>query len=83
VYACTSHVLNKQNYDLDYALCDIDNIIPTWEKMNHNYAELGYPYEIKSNCGKDWVDSCKYCYYKFNNKLLHTVAQEMPDKNFP
>jgi hypothetical protein len=51
--------------------------------MNHNYAELGYPYEIKSNCGKDWVDSCKYCYYKFNNKLLHTVAQEMPDKNFP
>jgi hypothetical protein len=83
VYVCTSHVLNKQNYDLDYSLCDIDNIIPTWEKLNRNYEENGYPYEIKNNCGKDWGESCKYCYYKFNNKVLHTVAQEMPDKNFP
>ena len=83
VYVCTSHVLNKQNYDLDYSLCDIDNIIPTWEKLNQNYKDNGYPYEIKNNCGKDWTESCKYCYYKFNNKVLHTVAQEMPDKNFP
>jgi hypothetical protein len=83
VYVCTSHVLNTQNYDLDYSLCDIDNIIPTWEKLNQNYEENGYPYEIKNNCGKGWGESCKYCYYKFNNKVLHTVAQEMPDKNFP
>jgi hypothetical protein len=83
VYACTSHVLNKQNYDLDYSLCDIDSIIPTWQKLNENYKNLGFPYEIKGNCGKNWVDTCKYCYYKFNNKVLHTVAQEMPDKNFP
>jgi hypothetical protein len=83
VYVCTSHVLNTQNYDLDYSLCDIDNIIPTWEKLNQNYKEKGYPYEIKNNCGNGWSESCKYCYYKFNNKVLHTVAQEMPDKNFP
>jgi GR25 family glycosyltransferase involved in LPS biosynthesis len=83
VYICTSHVLNKRNYDLDYSLCDVDNIIPTWNKLNENYKNKNYPYEIKNNCGKDWVDTCKYCYYKFNNKVLHTVAQEMPDKNFP
>jgi len=83
VYICTSHVLNKRNYDLDYSLCDVDNIIPTWNKLNENYKNKNYPYEVKNNCGKDWVDTCKYCYYKFNNKVLHTVAQEMPDKNFP
>ena len=79
---CTSHVLNTKNYDLDYSLCDIDQIIPTWEKCNKNYQEKGYPYELKGNCGKNWSESCKFCFYKFNNKILHTVAQEMPDKNF-
>jgi hypothetical protein len=83
VYICTSHVLNKQNYDLDYSLCDVDNIIPTWQQLSDNYAAKGYPYEVKNNCGQNWTDSCKYCYYKFNNKILHTVAQEMPDRNFP
>lgn len=83
VYICTSHVLNKQNYDLDYSLCDVDNIISTWQKLSENYATRGYPYEVKNNCGQNWTDSCKYCYYKFNNKILHTVAQEMPDRNFP
>jgi hypothetical protein len=83
VYICTSHVLNKQNYDLDYSLCDVDNIIATWQRLSDNYAEKGYPYEVKNNCGQDWTDSCKYCYYKFNNKILHTVAQQMPDRNFP
>ena len=46
------------------------------------FAEKGYPYEVKNNNGKNWCSSCKYCYYKFNNKLLYTVANEMPDKNF-
>ena len=73
----------KQNYDLDYSLCDVDNIIPTWQKLSENYANKGYPYEVKNNCGQNWTESCKYCYYKFNNKILHTVAQEMPDRNFP
>jgi hypothetical protein len=82
VYTCTSHVLNKKNYDLDYALCSVDDILETWTKLNNNFAEKGYPYEIKKNQGQGWCSSCNYCYYKFNNRLLHTVAQEMPDKNF-
>ena len=82
VYMCTSHVLNVKNYDLDYSLCDVENIIPTWDKCNKNYQEKGYPYELKGNCGKNWSKACKFCFYKFNNKILHTVAQEMPDKNF-
>ncbi|CAK0758602.1 hypothetical protein CCP3SC1AL1_2540001 [Gammaproteobacteria bacterium] len=51
--------------------------------MNESYKKNGYPYQIKNNCGGDWESSCKFCYYKFNNKILHTVSQEMPDKNFP
>jgi len=82
VYACTSHVLENRCYDNDWALCDTDNIKPAWELMNKRFAEKGYPYEVKNNNGKDWCNSCKYCYYKFNNKLLYTVANEMPDKNF-
>ena len=59
---CTSHDLNTKTYDLDYSLCDIDQIIPTWEKCNKNYQEKGYPYELKGNCGKNWSDSCKFCF---------------------
>lgn len=83
VYICTSHVLNKRTYDLDYSLGSVDEILSIWEKMSKNLS-TGLPiYEIKKNCGKNWSESCKYCYYKFNNKLLHTVINEMPDKNFP
>lgn len=83
VYICTSHVLNKRCYDLDYSLCSVDDIIDTWKTLNRNFSEKGYPYEVKGNNGCGWSDTCKYCYYKFNNKLLHTVANDMPDKNFP
>lgn len=83
VYTCTSHVLQKRTYDVDYALCDTKDIISTWEKMNENYASLGYPYEVKGNKGCGWKESCTYCYYANNNKLLHTVSREMKDKNFP
>lgn len=83
VYICTSHVLNKRNYDLNYSLGSVDNILDIWEKMSDNLSK-GLPlYEVKGNCGKNWTSSCKFCYYKFNNKLLHTVVNEMPDKNFP
>lgn len=83
VYICTSHVLQKRVYDLDYSLCSVDNIIEAWAKMNEHYQKNKYPYEVKNNKGNDWCDTCKFCYYKFNNKLLHTVANEMPDKDFP
>ena len=83
VYTCTSHVLNTRTYDLNHSLCTVDDIISTWDKMNKSFKDKGYPYEVNGNKGKDWCSSCKFCYYKFNNKLLHTVAHEMPDKNFP
>lgn len=83
VYICTSHVLNKRIYDLDYSLGSVSDILNIWAKSSDSYKTNGYPYEIKCNKGKNWGDSCKYCYYKFNNKLLHTVANEMPDKDFP
>lgn len=83
IYICTSHVLNQRTYDLDYSLGSIDDVLGIWDRMSKSYAEKGYPYEIKCNAGKEWKKDCKFCYYKFNNKLLHTVAQDMPDRNFP
>lgn len=83
VYICTSHVLNTRTYDVEYALCDIKDIIKTWGEMNINYQQTGHPYQVKGNGGCGWSDICSKCYYYNNNKLLHTVAQPMPDKNFP
>lgn len=83
VYICTSYVLDGRTYNLDYSLGSIDDIQNIWYKMNQSYKEKGYPYEIKCNQAKNWCASCNHCFYKFNNKLLHTVASEMPDKNFP
>lgn len=83
VYICTSHVLDGRNYNLDYSLGSVDDIEKIWAGMNESYQKNGYPYEIRNNKGKDWCSSCQYCFYKFNNKLLFTVANEMQDKNFP
>ena len=83
VYICTSHVLNKRNYDLDYSLGSVDDIKQIWQTMSDNLKNNLPIYQVKNNCGKGWKESCKFCYYKFNNKLLHTVVNEMPDKNFP
>jgi organic radical activating enzyme len=83
VYICTSHVLNSRTYDKDYSLCSVDNVIEAWNDMNKSFRSNGYPYSVRGNCGKNWNETCKYCYYSNNNKLLHTVANEMPDKNFP
>lgn len=92
VYTCTSHVLNNRNYDPRYALCKIEDIIDAWRLMNQQHAAGDPPYKIEfkmttgEHCSSEthgWCATCKYCYYKFNNKLLHTVSHEMPDKNFP
>ncbi|MAG24457.1 hypothetical protein CMI47_02660 [Candidatus Pacearchaeota archaeon] len=83
VYICTSHVLNTRIYDLDWSLGGTKDIIKIWKDANEKFKKSGFPYEVKNNKGKEWNKSCNYCYYKFNNKLLHTVANEMPDKNFP
>lgn len=83
VYTCTSHVLNTRTYDLDYALCESIDVIKAWNQMNKRYAMTGRPYDVKNSSLCGWKDTCKFCYYNNNNKLLHTVATEMPDKNFP
>lgn len=83
VYVCTSHVLNNRTYDLGYSICSIHEIIDGWNMMNQRFAQGLPPYCIKNSDGAHWCDSCLFCYYKFNNKLLHTVAYEMPDKDFP
>lgn len=83
VYTCNSHVLNSRTYDPRYALCSVEDIIPAWKKMNDKFSSDGYPYEVKGNGGHNWGKTCRFCFYKNNNQLLHTVAQEMPDKNFP
>lgn len=83
VYTCTSYVLNKRTYDLNHSLGSISDVKDIWHKLNENFKNNGYPYEVKNNGGCNWTDTCKYCYYKFNNKILHTVSHEMPDKNFP
>jgi hypothetical protein len=83
VYTCTSYVLNHRTYDLDYSLGSVDDVISIWMNMSKSYSKNGYPYEVKGNKGGSWCSTCKYCFYKFNNKVLHTVAQEMPDKDFP
>tara|TARA_R110002094_G_scaffold28421_2_gene41357 strand:+ start:817 stop:1914 length:1098 start_codon:yes stop_codon:yes gene_type:complete len=82
VYTCTSHVLQKRTYDLDYSLGTTDEIPAIWERMSQSYRLFGYPYEVGCNKGRDWDESCKFCFYRFNNQILHTVAHEMPDKNF-
>jgi hypothetical protein len=82
VYICTSHVLEKRTYDLDFSLGSIDEITHIWDTANQNYALYGYPYAIRKNEGRGWKKSCEGCFYYNNNKVLHTVAQEMPDRNF-
>lgn len=85
VYICSSHVLfSKRTYDENYALCEVDNIIETWDKLNKKFEIDGHPYEVNNNKGENWCQTCKLCFYQPNNELLHHVAStNVPDKNFP
>lgn len=82
IYICTSHVLNDRVYDLDYSLGSVDDVVDIWMKMGANLATGLPPYQVRHSSEEGWCSTCKYCYYKFNNKLLHTVVNEMPDKDF-
>lgn len=83
VYICTSHVLNCRNYDLEYSLGSIKYVKKIWAEANNRYATGLPPYTIYPGENKTWTQKCKHCYYYNNNKLLHTVASELPDRNFP
>ena len=76
VYICTSHVLKHRGYHDSWKLCDHDQIKEAWDKMNKRFADGQNPYDIDIN------SKCWHCYYFNNNKLLNTVINEMPDKNF-
>lgn len=84
IYMCTSHVLEKRTYDLDFSLGSIDNVRQIYNECNMNYAMYGYPYQVRGNKGDNWKSTCGTCLYYNNNRLLHTVAQPMDknDRNF-
>ena len=79
---CSSYVLNKRTYDLDYSLCSTRDIINTWRWLNRRFKNDGYPYQVKGNGGHGWCATCHHCFYQNNNRLIHTVATELPDRNF-
>ncbi len=76
IYICTSHVLKHRNYNDTWKLCDPVDIKATWEKMNQEFRKTKTPYNINIK------EECWHCYYFNNNKLLDTVIQELPDKDF-
>jgi MoaA/NifB/PqqE/SkfB family radical SAM enzyme len=84
VYVCTSHVLEKRTYDMDFSLGSIDNVKEIWDNANLRFAQTGIPYEIRGAGDGGWKAACPSCFYFNNNKLLHTVAQRMDidDRNF-
>lgn len=83
VYICNSHVLSGRNYDLKYSLGNIMEIPEIWDKANQRFQSCGYPYFVSGNNGIGWDKTCQHCLYNNNNKLLHSVCHEMPDRNFP
>jgi len=75
VYICSSHVLKTQNYEDRWKLCDIKDVFRFYATANYNYKLGMKPYDID-------ISKCYHCYYYNNNKLLHTVSNEMQDRNF-
>ncbi|NCQ52066.1 radical SAM protein [archaeon] len=75
VFICSSHVLEALNYNEKYKLCDVKNILDFYQKANYNVSIGKLPYCIDT-------EKCFHCYYYNNNKILHTVVSDLPDKNF-
>lgn len=76
VYICTSHVLINRTYHPTWRLCSSDEILKTWKEMNLRFKNGEHPYKI------DISKECWHCYYANNNKILSSVINELPDKNF-
>lgn len=76
VYICTSHVLKHRTYHPTWRLCGHREIESKWMEMNQRFKSGLAPYEI------DIKSECWHCYYGNNNKILSTVASELPDKEF-
>jgi hypothetical protein len=76
IYICTSHVLKHRTYHPTWKLCGHANITATWQEMSRRMADGKPPYNI------DIASECWHCYYANNNKLLASVINELPDKDF-
>jgi hypothetical protein len=59
-------------------------VLEIWDTCNIQYAKTGVPYNIRGAGSGGWKEACPSCFYFNNNKLLHTVAQQMSedDRNF-
>jgi organic radical activating enzyme len=75
VYICSSHVLKTRTYEPEWKLYDIQDVVAFYSAANARHTEGNPPYHID-------ISKCFHCYYFNNNKLLHTVVSELPDKNF-
>lgn len=75
VYICSSHVLKTRRCEDDWKMCSINNIKDFYDKCNSNLINKLPPYHID-------IDKCYHCYYYNNNKILHTIITELPDRNF-
>jgi len=77
-------VLENRTYNLDFSLGSIENVKSIWDRCNLEYAKTGVPYTIRGAGKGGWSDACGTCLYYNNNRVLHTVAQQMDkdDRNF-
>lgn len=75
VFICSSHVLSTQKVEDRFKLCDIGNVLDFYKTANTKFSNGELPYQINTN-------DCYHCYYFNNNKIIHTVATELPDRNF-
>jgi len=75
VYICSSHVLSQRKCDEKYRLGHITDVNKIYREANKNHKKFGAPYAINPK-------ECLYCFYHNNNKILHSIVKNMPDKNF-
>jgi radical SAM protein with 4Fe4S-binding SPASM domain len=75
IYPCSSYVLKEQQYDSRYAIGRLDNVKLTYQWANELQKNTNMPYGIDPK-------RCYHCFYANNNKLLHTIVEELPDEDF-
>lgn len=76
IYICTSHVLKHRTYHPTWRLCGPMEITNAWDTMNARFAAGQTPYPI------DIASECWHCYYANNNRILQSVIQDLPDRDF-
>lgn len=75
IYTCSSYVLKERKYEDKHIIGHITNVKGMYKEANEQQRLFGSPYAVNP---KD----CYHCFYHNNNKLLHTIIKELPDKDF-